>query len=1069
MPNNKDLALRRLLALVPRFQKNTAFKSEYCDNMGKFIREHAELCDPNSKDSHWFAPHHGVKAVGKSLRVVFNFAVEFRGYCLNDELLKGPDLMNLLVGVLIRYRKEVVAYSADLEACFHQIQIPREQRRYFCFLWWRDGDLSKPIQEYQMCVHPFGAASSPSVANYIVKQMGVDSQGRYGNDVRKLLERDFYVDNLLTSSPTEDVAVSLLSRTNSACEEGGFNLRKVASNSRVVMDSVPKNKRSASFENYDIGKMLPVEKALGVTWNIELDELGFRIVIRDNPLTRINILSTITSIYDPLGLVAPFLLPGRKLLQKLTIDKLPWEDVVPSDFRKGWMRWRCDLLQLKDLKVKRCYKPHNFGDIQDISLHHFSDANSYGYGCATYLRQVDDAGQVATSLVFGKSRVTPVKPCTIPRLELNACALSAEVGFMVRKELDMEDLQISQFFWTDSKICLGYICNDSKRYRVYVANRQEKVRQFSDPSQWIYVDSGNNPADHASRGLSVHDIYQTEQWFFAPEFLRQSEEPWKDSRPCSFTVPSDDPELKKAVSVVVTKICGELFSVLSHLESRFSKWKFFIKVMGWVCKYISLIRAPQQEVLPTLSVLDIQTAETCLLRMIQRRAFKDELAFYSRTNGTLPKNLRKGKGHIWRLDPFVDEQGLLRVGGRVKKSTFDYSDKHPIILPKDSVAVQRILEYHHMLVQHGGRPATINSIRSHGFWVVAVNARVKTLIFSCVKCRRLRGRLGEQKMADLPAERISSVAPFTHSGMDVFGHFKIKEGRRNCTRFVVLFTCFASRAVHLESITDLSSDAFILCLRRFLARRGPVSSLRSDNGTNFVGAANEFRKLYNEMDHTKISDFLLENRCDWIRWERNVPEASHAGGVWERQIRSVRSVLSSILLEHSSLLTDEVFRTFLAEAELIVNSRPITSDPTDPNAPPLSPIQLLTLKSKVVLPPPGEFQKEDVYCRRRWRHVQHLANVFWTRFRKEYLQSLQSRNKWSAVRRNFSVNDIVLLKDSNVPRQQWPMGIVTQVFSSDDGLVRSVELKVPSATAPLRRPIQKLVLLVEAEQALDSH
>ena len=200
-----------------------------------------------------------------------------------------------------------------------------------------------------------------------------------------------------------------------------------------------------------------------------------------------------------------------------------------------------------------------------------------------------------------------------------------------------------------------------------------------------------------------------------------------------------------------------------------------------------------------------------------------------------------------------------------------------------------------------------------------------------------------------------------------------------------------------------------------------------------------------------------------------MPEASHAGGVWERQIRSVRSVLSSILLEHSSLLTDEVFRTFLAEAELIVNSRPITSDPTDPNAPPLSPIQLLTLKSKVVLPPPGEFQKEDVYCRRRWRHVEHLANVFWTRFRKEYLQSLQSRNKWSAVRRNFSVNDIVLLKDSNVPRQQWPMGIVTQVFSSDDGLVRSVELKVPSATAPLRRPIQKLVLLVEAEQALDPH
>ena len=282
--------------------------------------------------------------------------------------------------------------------------------------------------------------------------------------------------------------------------------------------------------------------------------------------------------------------------------------------------------------------------------------------------------------------------------------------------------------------------------------------------------------------------------------------------------------------------------------------------------------------------------------------------------------------------------------------------------------------------------------------------------------------------------------------------------------FLVLFTCFSSRAIHLESITQLSADCFILALRRFLARRGPILSLRSDNGTNFVGAANEFRKLYNEMDHTKISNFLSEERCEWIRWERNPPEASHTGGVWERQIRSVRNTLSALLDEHSSLLTDEVFRTLLAEAELIVNSRPITTDPENPELVALSPIQLLTLKSKVVLPPPGEFQREDIYCRKRWRHVQHLANVFWSRYRKEYLQSLQYRNKWNKERRNFCVNDIVLLKDANVPRQQWPMGKVIQVFPSADGLVRSVELKVPTATSTLKRPIQKLVLLVEGDQ-----
>ena len=317
-------------------------------------------------------------------------------------------------------------------------------------------------------------------------------------------------------------------------------------------------------------------------------------------------------------------------------------------------------------------------------------------------------------------------------------------------------------------------------------------------------------------------------------------------------------------------------------------------------------------------------------------------------------------------------------------------------------------------------------------------------------------------MADLPAERTDESAPFTTTGVDLFGPFQIKDGRKNSVRFVALFTCFSSRAIHLEAVNSLTTDSFILALRRFLARRGPTTSLKSDNGTNFVGADNEFQKAYNEMDHNKIGDFLSGEKCEWIRWDRNTPVASHTGGVWERLIRSVRAVLTSLLNEHSARLTDESFRTLLAEAELIVNSRPLTTETSDPNAPALSPIQLLTLKSKVVLPPPGVFQKEDIYCRKRWRHVQHLSNEFWSRFRKEYLQSLQQRNKWTNPRRNFMVDDVVLLREPNVSRQQWPMARVIRTFPSEDGLVRSVELRVPSATKPLKRPIQKIVLLVEA-------
>ena len=234
----------------------------------------------------------------------------------------------------------------------------------------------------------------------------------------------------------------------------------------------------------------------------------------------------------------------------------------------------------------------------------------------------------------------------------------------------------------------------------------------------------------------------------------------------------------------------------------------------------------------------------------------------------------------------------------------------------------------------------------------------------------------------------------------------------------------------------MDTDSFIQALRRFLARRGVVREIVSDNGKNFVGAENEWRKAFNLMDHERVSSFLLEQSCDWIVWNKNSPAASHMGGVWDRQIRSVRNVLTEMLRDHSTALDDESFRTLLSEAECIVNSRPLTVENLhDPTSLPLSPSSILTMKTKVVLPPPGILQKEDIYCRKRWRQVQHLANEFCSRWRKEYLSSLQERQKWHHNIANFRVNDVVLLKDENLPRNQWPLARISKVLPSDDGLV----------------------------------
>ena len=283
----------------------------------------------------------------------------------------------------------------------------------------------------------------------------------------------------------------------------------------------------------------------------------------------------------------------------------------------------------------------------------------------------------------------------------------------------------------------------------------------------------------------------------------------------------------------------------------------------------------------------------------------------------------------------------------------------------------------------------------------------------------------------------------------------------------------ASRAIHLETLNSMDTDSFICALRRFMCRRGSVRQLRSDRGTNFVGAKGELTQAWNDMNQNQIHNFLLTKNCDWIQFEMNVPHASHMGGVWERQIKSVRSVISALMADLGDQLDDETLRTLFTEAENIVNSRPLTADVSDPNSlQPLTPMQLLTLKSQVVLPPPGEFSRPDMYSRKRWKRVQFLANQFWQRWCKEYLQSLQTRGKWQNPRRNLQIGDIVIDKDDDLPRNQWPLAKVTKIYLSDDSLVRKVEIQKgtrnvdkhgrrKNGLSTYDRPIHKLIVLVE--------
>ena len=316
-------------------------------------------------------------------------------------------------------------------------------------------------------------------------------------------------------------------------------------------------------------------------------------------------------------------------------------------------------------------------------------------------------------------------------------------------------------------------------------------------------------------------------------------------------------------------------------------------------------------------------------------------------------------------------------------------------------------------------------------------------------------------MADLPSDRLEPAPPFSYCAVDFFGPF-IEEGRKELKRWGAIFVCMVSRGIHIEVAASLDTTSFLNAYRRFVCRRGPVRILRSDQGTNFIGGRNELTNALTEMDDTKISRELIKENCDWINFRMNAPHSSHMAGTWERMIHTVRGVLSALLQRHGQQLNDELLHTFLIEAEAIVNSRPLSFIESDTDViQPLSPMQLLTLKASTMLPPPGDFVQEDVYCRRRWRRVQYLSNQFWSKWRSEYVHSLQQRNKWHRPQRNVSCGDIVLLVDDNAPRCQWRLARVVDPVVSSDGLVRKAKVKVQSSV--LKRPIHEMVYLCDGE------
>ena len=534
-----------------------------------------------------------------------------------------------------------------------------------------------------MNVHLFGAVSSPGVTNFGLRMTAETGQEQFGNAAADFLHNDFYVDDGLKSFATPDSAISVIKSTQAMCAAVNLRLHKFASNSKAVLEALPAEDRSKDLKDLDLRHdTLPVQRSLGTFWCIETDTIGFHIDLKDKPLSRRRILSTISSVYDPLGTVAPVILVGKQLLQEVCLDGIDWDHPVPDHIRSQWEKWRSELPLLEKIKISKCVKSPNFGEPAVIELHSFSDASDAGLGQVTYLRLINNLRQVHVSFLMGKACIAPLKPMSIPRHELTAAVISVNVASMLSKELNYKDPV--EVFYTDSSVILSYIRNEARRFHTYVGNRVQHIHDRSKPQQWHHVTSLSNPADVASRGISAKQLFERE----GPDFLWESSVTVVNTSP----VPNLDPkvaEIKKVKAavlisngVVPKEKEKRIFPVVLELK-HFSHSSSFIQLKRSIVNIQRMIERNRpnkqcntRHVTGPPTVEEMVLAEEVILKSVQYWNFTEEIQtvqslkdsdcmFQSCQNAHARSERLKQTSSLFRLDPFLDEKGVLKVGGKL--------------------------------------------------------------------------------------------------------------------------------------------------------------------------------------------------------------------------------------------------------------------------------------------------------------------------------------------------------------------------------------------------------------------
>ncbi|XP_015123788.1 uncharacterized protein LOC107045894, partial [Diachasma alloeum] len=687
---------------------------------------------------------------------------------------------------------------------FRQIRVHPEDWPLQQILW---TDSNGDIATYQLTTVTYGTRSAPFLSMRVLHQLVEDEGSNYPLAVEPLM-KGRYVDDICGGADSDEELLRTAHQVTQLCRSGGFPLAKWHSNSPALLTSLQPD--STSQEQRFIEDSLT--KILGVSWHPGTDNFKFSVTQPEtSSITKRIILSETAQLFDPLGFLAPVVIRAKILLQALWIEKLGWDEPVSQTTAQRWSQFREELTQLSEITIPRW-------------LGLFTDS------------------------------VAPLKRLTIPRLELTA-ALLAKLTKYVKDQLNLTNA--TTYLWTDSSVTLTWISSHSSRWKEFVKNRVALIQELTQQAHWRLVPGKENPADCASRGLSAHQLVSHKLWWKGPPWLHQDCSSWPTHA------------LEKDLSADLEEKPGVLLHVKAHpialwnLVDRFSSFNRLLRVTAICRRFIARLRkTPNSSLRYPLTLGDLEEARILWIKLTQAAHFKDQLRAISRGE-------RFSKSHpLTKLTPFIDRQGVLRIGGRLKFAHIGPESRNQVIIPKESQLAQLLIGQAHLRTLHGGTQLTLRQLRS-SYWILGGRAPVRSFILKCVNCTRQRGVRAQQLMGQLPPARLTPARAFLNTGIDYAGPVSLRSwkgrGHKSYKGWLAIFVCMTTSAVHLEVVSDYSAEGFIAAYRRFSSRRGIAHSLFSDCGTNFLGADKELKKLFSSgsAQSRQLAQLLINDGTQW--------------------------------------------------------------------------------------------------------------------------------------------------------------------------------------------------------------